>query len=125
MPSKVSHSYAFRGSEKPLIGNIIGDMFDEIAQTYPENDAIVSLPQGIRYMYSQLQSEVNNAAKGFVGLGLKKGDRLAIWATKIAEWVVTQFATAKVGIILMNINPAYRTHELEYALRRSGPKGFC
>jgi fatty-acyl-CoA synthase len=92
MPSKVSHSYAFRGSVKPLIGNIIGDMFDEIAQTYPKKDATVSLPQGIRYMYSQLQSEVNNADKGFVGLGLKKGDRLAIWATKIAEWVVARFA---------------------------------
>ncbi|NYT02611.1 MAG: AMP-binding protein [Methanosarcinales archaeon] len=119
MPGKVSHSYAFRGSEKPLIGMTVGDLFDEIAETYPENDAIVSIHQGVRYTYRQLQQEVNRAAKGFMALGLKKGDRLAIWATNIAEWIITQFATAKAGIIMVNINPAYRTHELEYALRQS------
>jgi fatty-acyl-CoA synthase len=119
MPGKVSQSYAFMGSEKPLIGKTIGDMFDEIAETYPDNDAVVSVQQGLRYTYRELQQEVNRAAKGFIGLGLKKGDRLAIWATNIAEWVITQFATAKAGIVLVNINPAYRTHELEYALRQS------
>ena len=119
MPGKVMHSYAFRGSEEPLIGKTIGDMFDEIAAKYPDNDAIVSLHQGIRYTYRELQKELNRAAKGFIALGLKKGDRLAIWATNIAEWIITQFATAKVGIIMVNINPAYRTHELEYALRQS------
>ncbi len=119
MPGKVSQSYAFMGSEKPLIGKTIGDMFDEIAETYPDNDAVVSVQQGLRYTYRELQQEVNRAAKGFMGLGLKKGDRLAIWATNIAEWVITQFATAKAGIVLVNINPAYRTHELEYALRQS------
>ena len=111
MPAKVSRSYAFRGSEKPLIGKTIGNMFDEIAETYPENDAIVSLHQGTRYTYRQLRCEVDRVARGLVALGLKKGDRLAIWATNIAEWVITQFATAKAGIILVNINPAYRTHE--------------
>jgi len=119
MPGKVSHSYAFRGSEKPLIGKTIGDMFDEIAETYPDNDAIVSLHQGVRYSYRELQKELDRAAKGFIALGIKKGDRLAIWATNIAEWIITQFATAKAGIIMVNINPAYRTHELEYALRQS------
>lgn len=119
MPGKVSHSYAFKGSEKPLIGKTIGQMFDEIASNFPDNDAIVSLHQGTRYTYRQLQREVDRAAKGFISLGLKKGDRLAIWATNIAEWIITQFATAKVGIIMVNINPAYRTHELEYALRQS------
>lgn len=113
------HSYAFRGSEKPLIGRTIGEMFDEIADKYPDNDAIVSIHQNRRYTYRQLQQEVNRAAKGFIALGLKKGDRLAIWATNISEWVITQFATAKAGIIMVNINPAYRTHELEYALRQS------
>jgi fatty-acyl-CoA synthase len=113
------HSYAFRGSEKPLIGMTIGEMFDEIADKYPDNDAIVSIHQNSRYTYRQLQQEVNRAAKGFIALGLKKGDRLAIWATNISEWVITQFATAKAGIIMVNINPAYRTHELEYALRQS------
>lgn len=119
MPGKVSHSYAFCGSEKPLIGNTIGEMFDEIAEKYPDNDAIVSLHQGKRYTYRELQKELNRAAKGFIALGLKKGDRLAIWATNISEWIITQFATAKAGIIMVNINPAYRTHELEYALRQS------
>ncbi len=119
MPARVAHSYAFRGSEKPLIGKTIGDMFDEIAEKYPDNDALVSLHQGLRYTYREMQAEVNRAAKGFIALGLKKGDRLAIWATNIAEWVITQVATAKAGIILVNINPAYRTHELEYALRQS------
>ncbi len=119
MPGKVSQSYEFVGSEKPLIGKTIGDMFDEIAETYPDNDAVVSVQQDLRYTYRELQQEVNRAAKGFIGLGLKKGDRLAIWATNIAEWVITQFATAKAGIVLVNINPAYRTHELEYALRQS------
>jgi len=119
MPGRVSHSYAFRGSEKPLIGKTIGDMFDEIADKYPDNDAIVAIQQGKRYTYRELQKELNCAAKGFIALGLKKGDRLAIWATNLAEWIITQFATAKAGIIMVNINPAYRTHELEYALRQS------
>jgi fatty-acyl-CoA synthase len=119
MPGRVSQSYAFQGSEKPLIGKTVGDMFDEIAEKYPDNDALVSLHQDLRFTYRQLQEEVNRAAKGFISLGLKKGDRLAIWATNIAEWVITQFATAKAGIIMVNINPAYRTHELEYALKQS------
>ncbi len=119
MPGKVSYSYAFRGSEKPLIGKTIGDMFDEIAEKYPDNDAIVSIHQGTRYTYRELQKELDRAAKGFIALGLKKGDRLAIWATNLAEWIITQFATARAGIIMVNINPAYRTHELEYALRQS------
>jgi len=119
MPGRVSHSYAFMGSEKPLIGKTIPDMFDEIAEKYPENDAIVSIHQGLRYTYRELQEEINRAAKGFLALGLQKGDRLAIWATNIAEWIICQFATAKVGIIMVNINPAYRTHELEYALKQS------
>jgi len=119
MPGKISRSYAFMGSEKPLIGKTIGDMFDDIAEEYPDNDAIVSLNQGIRYTYLELAQAVDRAAKGFIGFGLKKGDRLAIWATNIAEWIITQFASAKAGIILVNINPAYRTHELEYALRQS------
>jgi len=119
MPDRISHSYAFIGSKKPLIGKTIPDMFDEIVEKYPENDAIISIHQGLRYTYRELQREVNRAAKGFLSLGLKKGDRLAIWATNIAEWIICQFATAKVGIIMVNINPAYRTHELEYTLKQS------
>ncbi len=119
MPGKISLSYAFKGSEKPLIGKTIGDMFDEIAERYPGNDALVSLQQGVRYTYAELQKEVNKAAKGLLSLGLKKGDRVGIWGTNVAEWVITQFATAKAGLIMVNINPAYRTHELEYVLRQA------
>lgn len=119
MPGKISLSYAFKGSEKPLIGKTLGDMFDEIAEQYPDNDAIVSLHEGVRYTYRELQKEVNKTAKGLLSLGLKKGDRVAIWATNNSQWTITQFATAKVGIILVNINPAYRTHELEFVLRQS------
>lgn len=119
MPAKLPPSYAFRGSEKPLIGKTIGEMFDEIADKYPDSDAIVSVQQGIRYTYREMKDETDRVAKGLLSLGLKKGDRLAIWATNIAEWVITQVATAKVGIILVNINPAYRTHELEYVLKQS------
>src|SRR3974390_1804025 len=100
MPGKVSLSYAFRGSEKPLIGKTIGDMFDEIAETYPDNDALVSLQQGVRYTYREFQKEINRIAKGLLSLGFKKGDRVAIWSTNTAEWVMVQVATAKAGIVM-------------------------
>jgi len=119
MPGKVSLSYAFKGSEKPLIGKTIGDMFDDIVETCPDNDALVSLEQGKRYTYREFQKETNRIAKGLLSLGFTKGDRVAIWAMNIAEWVMVQVATAKAGIIMINVNPAYRTHELEYVLRQS------
>ncbi|HOT06849.1 MAG: Acetyl-coenzyme A synthetase [Methanosaeta sp. PtaB.Bin039] len=119
MPGEAAPSYVFRGSDKPLIGRTIGEMFDEIAESHPDNDALVSLHQGLRYTYRELKIEVDRAAKGLLSLGMKKGDRLAIWSTNMAEWIIAQFATAKAGIILVNINPAYRTHELEYVLKQS------
>ncbi len=119
MPAKRSQSYAFAGSQKSLLGKTVGDMFDDIVEKYPDNDAIVSLHQGIRYTYRELENEVNRTAKGLLGLGLKKGDRVALWATNVSEWIITQFATAKVGLIMVTVNPAYRTHELEYVLRQS------
>lgn len=119
MPTKRSLSYAYTGYPTPLIGMTIGDKFDEIVEKYPDNDAIVSIHQGIRYTYRELQKEVNRAAKGFLSLGIKKGDRVAIWTTNIAEWIINQVATAKIGALQVNINPAYRTHELEYVLQQS------
>ncbi|OPY47163.1 MAG: Acetyl-coenzyme A synthetase [Methanosaeta sp. PtaU1.Bin028] len=119
MPGEAAPSYVFRGSDKPLIGRTIGEMFDEIAESHPDNDALVSLHQGLRYTYRELKIEVDRAAEGLLSLGMKKGDRLAIWSTNMAEWIIAQFATAKAGIILVNINPAYRTHELEYVLKQS------
>jgi fatty-acyl-CoA synthase len=119
MPNKKSQSYAYMGYQIPLIGKTVGDMFDDIVEMYPDTDALVSLHEGKRYTYRELQKEVRRAAKGFLSLGIKKGDRVALWATNNSEWIVTQFATAYIGAILVNINPAYRTHELDYVLKQS------
>ncbi|MGY8871898.1 MAG: AMP-binding protein [Pseudomonadales bacterium] len=112
-------SYTSGTSSKPLLGMTIGDKFDEIAATFPDNDALIVRHQGLRYTYSQLKEVVDQAARAFLAIGVKRGDRIAMWAPNCAEWTITQFATAKVGAILVNINPAYRLHELEYALNQS------
>jgi len=112
-------SYAFEGGAKKLIPKTIGDMLDEIAQTYPDNDCIVSMHQGIRMSYKEFKEEADRVARGLMALGIKKGDRVGIWSTNNVEWVLIQFATAKIGAILVNINPAYRTTELEYAMKQS------
>lgn len=113
-------SYVSGTSSQPLIGMTIGDKFDLTAATWPNNDALVSRHQGLRYTYQELQEEVNRCARGLMHLGIKKGDRVGIWSPNNAQWCITQFATAKIGAILVNINPSYRTHELEYALKQSG-----
>ncbi|HLJ67671.1 MAG TPA: AMP-binding protein [Chloroflexota bacterium] len=116
-----STSYESGTSEKPLIGSTIGDLFDRVVEGVPpDREALVARHQGIRYTYRQLRDEVNRLARGLMALGIEKGDRVGIWAPNCAEWVITQFATPKIGAILVNINPAYRTSELEYALRQSG-----
>ncbi|NTW01550.1 MAG: AMP-binding protein [Oscillochloris sp.] len=113
-------SYVSGTSEKPLLGVTIGDMFDQTAAQYPENEALVACQQGLRYTYAQLKVEVDRCARGLMALGLQKGERIGIWAPNRAEWTIIQFATCKIGAILVNINPAYRLHELEYALYQSG-----
>lgn len=113
-------SYVSGTSEKPLLGMTIGDMFDETVAHYPENEALVVRQQGLRYTYTELQREVNRCARGLLAMGLRKGERIGIWAPNRAEWTIIQFASAKIGAILVNINPAYRLHELEYALNQSG-----
>ncbi len=113
-------SYTSGASEKPLLGVTIGDMFDQTAEQYPDNEALVSRHQNLRYTYRELQAVVNKFARGLMALGIQKGERIGIWAPNCAEWCITQFATAKIGAILVNINPSYRLHELEYALKQSG-----
>ncbi len=113
-------SYVSGTSERPLIGETIGDMFDRIVASYPNNEALVCRQQGLRYTYAQLHREVERCARALLAIGVRKGERVGIWAPNRAEWTITQFATAKIGAILVNINPAYRVHELEYALRQSG-----
>ena len=114
-----SRSYACGAGTTPLLGCCIGEMLDRSASRYPDHDALIVRHQGRRYTYRQLRDEVDLAARGLLHLGVKKGDRVGIWSTNCAEWVVLQFATAKAGAILVNINPANRAFELEYVLHQS------
>ncbi|QJQ94442.1 MULTISPECIES: AMP-binding protein [Halomonadaceae] len=113
-------SYVSGISDTPLKGQTIGDCFDEIVERFEKRDALISLHQGLRYTWRELQAAVNEAARALLALGVNRGDRVGIWSPNCAEWTITQFATAKIGAILVNINPSYRTHELEYALKQSG-----
>jgi fatty-acyl-CoA synthase len=113
-------SYTSGTSDVPLLGLTIGDLLDRIAAQYPDNEALVSRHQRLRYTYRQLQVEVDRCARALMALGVAKGQRVGIWAPNCAEWTLTQFATAKLGAILVNINPSYRLNELQYALAQSG-----
>jgi fatty-acyl-CoA synthase len=113
-------SYAHGTCDEPLMGETIGANFRRTVARIPDADALVSRHQGVRHTYAQLAEEVDRVARGLVGFGLGKGDRLGIWSPTCAEWTLVQYATAQIGVILVNINPAYRTSELEYALRHSG-----
>ncbi len=113
-------SYTSSISDTPLLGLTIGDLFDRTVETYPDHPALISRHQHIRLTYHELQAQVNQCAKGLMALGLRKGQRIGIWSPNRTEWCITQFATSKIGAILVNINPAYRLHELEYALKQSG-----
>jgi fatty-acyl-CoA synthase len=97
----------------------IGEMFDTIASKYPSNDAVVSVHQDIRWTYGEFRKKTDDIARGLMALGVEKGDRVGIWAMNYAEWIAIQVATAKIGAILVNINPAYRTYELEFVLKQA------
>ena len=113
-------SYVHGASTQPLIGKTIGALFDETCEANPERLALVSRHQNIRWTYAQLKTRVDAFAAGLIALGLEPGERIGIWAPNCAEWAVTQFATAKAGLILVNINPAYRLTEAEYAINKVG-----
>ncbi|WP_210395039.1 AMP-binding protein [Motiliproteus sediminis] len=117
--SSLQKSYTSATSTTPLLGDTIGDLFDQIAARHPDNEALVVCHQGIRWTYTQLQQQVNNCARALMAIGVERGDRVGVWSPNNAQWCVAQFATAKIGAILVNINPAYRLHELEYALNQS------
>src|SRR5271157_2274345 len=112
-------SYTSGTSDTPLLGLTIGDLFDHTVETYPDHPALISRHQHIRLTYRELHAQVNQCAKGLMALGLQKGQRIGIWSPNRTEWCMTQFATSKIGAILVNINPAYGLHELEYALQQS------
>ena len=115
---KQQPSYVSGTSEDPLLFQTIGSLLDEAATNWGTKEALVMRHQNVRMTYSQLNDAVNDFALGLHSLNLRKGDRIGIWSPNRVEWVITQFATAKLGLILVNINPAYRTAELEYVLNQ-------
>jgi len=121
---KSSLSFVSGISEEPLLFQTVGQVLDSAAERYGDKEAIVCCHQNIRYSYEELNSKSNQIALALHSLGLEKGDRIGIWSPNCMEWVLTQFATAKIGLILVNINPAYRSGELEYALNQVGCKAL-
>ncbi|MEK0082944.1 AMP-binding protein [Benzoatithermus flavus] len=113
-------SYVHGAVDVPLIGETIGVHLDRVVARWGDRTALVVREQGVRWTYAELKERVDAFAAGLLALGLEPGDRVGIWSPNNAEWVITQFATAKAGLILVNINPAYRVHELEYALNKVG-----
>ncbi|HET7761940.1 MAG TPA: AMP-binding protein [Phycicoccus sp.] len=107
-------------AEPALLEQTIGDNLDAAVAAWGDREALVDRAQGVRMTYTELGAEVDRLARALLAAGLEKGDRIGIWSPNTAEWVLTQFATAKVGAILVNINPAYRTHELTYVLNQAG-----
>ncbi|MDH5720798.1 MAG: fatty acid CoA ligase family protein [Spirochaetia bacterium] len=120
----VKKSYLHMGGDKPLVGDTIPDYFSEIVSQFKENEAVVSMPQDRRLSYGDLSLEIDKLAKGLLALGFEKGDRIGIWSTNNIEWLVIQMATARIGAILVNINPAYRVNELAYVLKSSQLQGI-
>jgi fatty-acyl-CoA synthase len=113
-------SYASGASTIPLIGETIGANFDRIAEANPAGEAVVSVHQNRRLTYREMREATDEFARGLIALGVEHGDRVGIWSTNNLEWVIAQFATPKIGAILVNINPAYRSSEASYVLQQSG-----
>jgi fatty-acyl-CoA synthase len=113
-------SYASGTSAEPLLGDTIPANLLRTAARWPERDALVEVSTGRRWTYAELSGDVDAVARGLLTLGVEKGDRVGIWAPNVAEWVLVQYATARIGAVLVNINPAYRTHEVSYVLRQAG-----
>src|SRR5947209_2878487 len=116
----VALSYSSGESATPLLGDTIGGNFDATVRAFGDREALVDCPAGRRWTYAELAADVEALALGLLEMGIGKGDRVGIWAPNCAEWTLTQYATAKIGAILVNINPAYRTRELEFVLNQSG-----
>jgi fatty-acyl-CoA synthase len=116
----VTRSYAHGAVDTPLLGETIGESLERSVARFPEREALVVRHQDVRLTYHALDQQVDRLARALMAAGLETGDRLGIWAPNCSEWVLVQFASAKVGAILVNVNPAYRTSELEYALDQSG-----
>jgi fatty-acyl-CoA synthase len=113
-------SYDAGPTDTPILEETIGENFERIVRANPDNEALVEVASGRRWTYGELNAEIDVVARGLMSLGIERGERVGIWAPNCAEWTIVQYATAKIGAILVNINPAYRTHELAYVLKQSG-----
>ena len=113
-------SYARGETAVPLLEETIGGNFERTVAAHGDREALVEVATGRRWTWSSLDADVDALARGLIAAGIAKGDRVGIWAPNCAEWTLVQYATAKVGAILVNVNPAYRTHELSYAMNQSG-----
>ena len=117
-------SYAYGSDDSPLLGVTVGQLLDKAACRWPDQDALIVVDQGVRWTWRELRERARTFAAGLLALGLEPGDRIGMLAPNRAEWLVTQFGTAYAGLVLVNINPAYRTPELEYALNKVGCRGL-
>ena len=122
MTSASELSYSNGASAVPLLGETIGDNLRRVAATHPDAEAVVDVPTGRRWTYAQFDADTDTLARGLIATGIAAGERAGIWSPNCAEWVLLQYATAKAGVVLVNINPAYRSHELAYVLRQSAVK---
>ena len=113
-------SYDAGPTDNPVLEQTIGANFEETVRRNPDAEALVDVASGHRWTYGELNADVNLIGRGLMALGIEAGERVGIWAPNCAEWTIVQYATAKIGAILVNINPAYRTHELDYVLNQSG-----
>jgi fatty-acyl-CoA synthase len=111
-------SYAHGISTTPLLNDTLGGILDKAAERWPGREAAVVRDQNVRMTFAQLRDEVDRLATGLIALGLQPGDRIGLWSPNKIEWVLSQYATAKAGLILVNLNPGYRVAELEYALNK-------
>ena len=113
-------SYVHGATDVPLLGETLGQNLDRTAARFGDRPALIVRDQGVRWTYAELDVDVDAVARGLLAAGIAQGDRVGMWSPNSAEWVLVQYATAKVGAILVNVNPAYRTHELGYALKHAG-----
>jgi fatty-acyl-CoA synthase len=120
----LAKSYFHSGGTESLLGATIPEHFLDVVDRFPTHEAIVSLPQSKRQTYQELSNAIDQLARGLVGIGYGKGDRIGVWSTDNLEWLLLQMATARIGAVLVNINPAYRVRELAYALERSEVQGL-
>ena len=122
--SDLIRSYVHGVSATPLIGDTVGEHLDRAVERWSDREALVVPDQGVRWSYQELSHAAEKLAAGLLGLGLEPGDRIGIWSPNNSEWALTQFAAAKAGLILVNLNPAYRLAEIEYALNKVGCKAL-